>query len=120
MADQAVVDGCFLQKPFHVRIYSDDMDKNYQPSPWTTAFAALTLGLYIGIPHILMALLVCSWWSRTAMMILLVLLGTLLLPAGPLRVHSVLSSYMFLAWRRYFHFSYVFEAKCDCYKDYIM
>eukprot|EP00775_Hariotina_reticulata_P000565 gene565-839_t len=107
-------------KPEHVRVYSDEMDKDYQPSPWTLAFAALTLGLYIGVPHILLSLLIFSCWSRAALVALLVLLGTLLLPAGPLRMQSALSSYLFLAWRRYFHFSFVFEEKLDCYKDYII
>lgn len=105
--------------PENVRLYSDGMHKLYEPSLITLAIATVTLGLYIGIPHILLGLLAFSWY-RPAGIALLLLLGTLLLPAKPLRVKSVLSSYVFLCWRRYFKFSYLFEKSLDCYQDYII
>jgi hypothetical protein len=79
------------------------------------AIAVVTLGLYVGVPHILLGLLAFSWW-RPAAITLALLLFTLLLPAKPLRVPSVLNSYVFLCWRRYFKFSYLFEQSLDCYQ----
>lgn len=104
----------------HVRHYSDGMNKLYQPNLFTVALSTVTLGLYIGVPHLLMGLFVASFFSRTALTVFVLLLGTLLLPAKPLRIPSVLSSYLFLCWRRYFKFSYLFEKSLDCYQDYII
>ncbi|KAF8058472.1 DGAT2 [Scenedesmus sp. PABB004] len=104
----------------NVRHYSDGMHKLYVPNYFTLAVATVTLGLYIGIPHILLGLLAASWWWRPAAVALCVLLASLALPAGPLRVRRVLSSYLFLCWRRYFTFSYLFEHSLDCYQDYII
>eukprot|EP00882_Tetradesmus_deserticola_P010570 GHRQ01011166.1.p1 GENE.GHRQ01011166.1~~GHRQ01011166.1.p1 ORF type:complete len:170 (+),score=55.76 GHRQ01011166.1:115-624(+) len=101
--------------PENVRLYSDGMHKLYQPSLSTLAIAVVTLGLYVGVPHILLALLAFSWWRPAAITLALLLLS-LLLPAKPLRVNSVLSSYVFLCWRRYFLFSYLFERSLDCYQ----
>jgi 2-acylglycerol O-acyltransferase 2 len=101
--------------PENVRLYSDGMHKQYEPSLITKVIAVVTLGLYVGIPHILLALLFFSWWRPAAITLALLLL-TLLLPAKPLRVPSVLNSYVFLCWRRYFKFSYLFEQSLDCYQ----
>ncbi|KAF6250375.1 hypothetical protein COO60DRAFT_1465599 [Scenedesmus sp. NREL 46B-D3] len=87
--------------------------------PLAASSPLVTLGLYVGIPHILLALLAFSWWRPAAITLALLLL-TLLLPAKPLRVNSVLSSYVFLCWRRYFKFSYLFEKSLDCYQDYVI
>lgn len=101
--------------PENVRLYSDGMHKLYEPSFLTLAISVVTLGLYVGVPHILLALLAFSWW-RPAAITLGLLLVSLLLPAKPLRLPSVLSSYVFLCWRRYFKFSYLFEKSLDCYQ----
>jgi hypothetical protein len=101
--------------PENVRLYSDGMHKLYEPSFLTLAISVMTLGLYVGVPHILLALLAFSWWRPAAITLALLLLS-LLLPAKPLRVNSVLSSYVFLSWRRYFKFSYLFEKSLDCYQ----
>lgn len=100
----------------NVRHYSDGMHKLYTPSLFTRALAAVTLGLYIGVPHLLLCLLLASYWWRPAGWALLALLATLALPARPLRLQRVLSAYLFLAWRRYFTFSYLFEKSLDCYQ----
>ncbi|WIA37886.1 hypothetical protein OEZ86_014733 [Tetradesmus obliquus] len=105
--------------PENVRLYSDGMHKLYEPSFLTLAISVVTLGLYVGVPHILLALLAFSWW-RPAAITLGLLLVSLLLPAKPLRLPSVLSSYVFLCWRRYFKFSYLFEKSLDCYQDYVI
>lgn len=103
-----------------MRHYSDGMHKLYQPNFFTQAVSVVTLGLYIGIPHILLGLFFASFFSRAALIILASLVVTLALPAKPLRISSVLSSYLFLCWRRYFKFSYLFERSLDCYQDYVI
>eukprot|EP00879_Flechtneria_rotunda_P004205 GHRR01004453.1.p2 GENE.GHRR01004453.1~~GHRR01004453.1.p2 ORF type:complete len:209 (+),score=35.82 GHRR01004453.1:157-783(+) len=103
----------------NVRHFSDGMHKAYEPNIFTKAFSILTLGLYVGIPHIMLALL-CFSWYRPALIALCLMLGTLLIPAKPLRVQAVLNNYMFLCWRRYFKFSFLFEQSLGCYKDYVI
>ena len=104
----------------NVRHYSDGMSKAYSPNLATTLISAVTLAAYISIPHMMLGLFVAAFFSRTALALLAVLMATLLLPAKPLRVPSVLSSYLFLCWRRYFKFSYLFEVSLDSYQDYIV
>lgn len=96
------------------------MHKLYQPNFFTSAVSAFTLGLYIGLPHILLALFAASFFSRAALIVLALLVGSVLLPAKPVRIQSVLSSYLFLCWRRYFKFSYLFEQSLDSYQDYVI
>eukprot|EP00878_Enallax_costatus_P003819 GHUV01004035.1.p1 GENE.GHUV01004035.1~~GHUV01004035.1.p1 ORF type:complete len:485 (+),score=77.48 GHUV01004035.1:926-2380(+) len=96
------------------------MHKLYQPNFLTVAVSTITLGLYIGVPHVLLGLFAASFFSRAALIVLALLVGSLFLPAKPLRIQSVLSSYLFLCWRRYFKFSYLFERSLDCYQDYVI
>jgi hypothetical protein len=105
-----------------VRYYSDGMDKNYEPSLWTVIIARITLGLYIGVGHLHLLLFVAGFWQRYrwAWGVLAALVATLALPACPKRINSVTHSYLFLCWRRYFHFSYSFDESLDAYKDYVI
>nr|QBG05560.1 diacylglycerol acyltransferase [Chromochloris zofingiensis] len=107
------------KKTLNVRLYADGMDKHYQPNWLTKSISAVTLGIYIGWVHILGIMLLFSWYRPMAVAFILSV-GTLLLPPKPLLWRKALDSYLFLCWRRYFHFSYVFEQDLDAYKDYVI
>jgi hypothetical protein len=96
------------------------MHKAYSPNLCTLAIATVTLAAYISIPHCLLGLMVASFYSRAALAALVILMGTLLIPAKPLRVPPILRSYLFLCWRRYFKFSCLWEVSLDSYQDYII
>jgi hypothetical protein len=102
------------------RQYADGMTKLYQPNWFTVAVATVTLGLYIGIGHIILALLIGGFWNHWLWAVLTVLFSTVALPAPPRRLVCVTHSWLFLCWRRYFHFSYLFEENLDAYKDYVI
>lgn len=99
--------------------YSDGMTKDYKPNLFTKVFAAITLGLYIGIPYIILALSVASIWSLWARMLLAAIVGSAFMPLRPLFSKAVMNSYVFLTWRRYFKFSYLFDQSLDAYSDYV-
>ncbi len=63
-----------------------------------------TLALYTSWLHILLALLIASFFWRPAAITLAALVATTLLPAKPLRWQALLQSRLFESWRRYFHF----------------
>jgi hypothetical protein len=100
--------------------YSDGMDEGYEPNLFTKAFAVLTLGLYIGVPQIILALAALAFWHSWARLALLAVAASAFAPLRPLAWRSVLSSYVFLAWRRYFRFSFVFDESLNAYKDYVI
>lgn len=104
----------------NVRLYSDGMTKGYTPNACTLALATLSLAAYMSIPHLMLGLMAAAFFSRTAAWTLAALAATLLLPPKPLRVLPVLHSYLFLCWRRYFRFSYLFEESLDPHGDYII
>lgn len=100
--------------------WSDGMDEDYEPTLFTKVFAAATLGLYIGVPNIILILGVLSWWFVWARVTLGLIIGSYWLPLRPLFSRRVMNSYIFLAWRRYFKFSFVFDQSLDAYKDYVI
>lgn len=100
--------------------YSDGMDEDYEPNLATKALAFVTLGLYIGIPQLLLTLFVLCFWHAWARVALALIVGSAFLPLRPLKWTRVLSSYVFLTWRRYFKFSFVFDESLNAYKDYVI
>jgi len=100
--------------------YSDNMTASYEPTLFTKVFAAATLGLYIGVPNFMLALAVLSWWSAWARVALAVIVGTAFLPLRPLFWRRVMDSYVFLSWRRFFNFSFVFDKSLDACNDYVI
>ncbi|KAI8466329.1 MAG: diacylglycerol acyltransferase-domain-containing protein [Monoraphidium minutum] len=99
--------------------YSDGMYEDYEPNLFTKVFAFVTLGLYIGIPQIILALVTLSIWFTWARVTLALAIASAFMPLRPLKWPRVLGSYMFLTWRRYFKFSFVFDESLNAYKDYV-
>jgi hypothetical protein len=66
------------------RIYSDGMTAQYKQSLISWVVAVITLTSYTGIVHILLGLIIGSFFSRVCLCILLGLLATTWLPAKPL------------------------------------
>ena len=100
--------------------YSDGMSADYEPTLFTKAFAALTLGVYIGVPYIILLLAALSYWSAAARAGLALVFATYFVPLRPLLWRGAMESYVFLAWRRYFNFSYVFDQSLDAFNDYVI
>ncbi|GBF98537.1 diacylglycerol acyltransferase [Raphidocelis subcapitata] len=100
--------------------YSDGMPADYEPTLFTKVFAAATLGAYIGVPQIILSLAALSFWFWWARIALAALMATCYLPLRPLFWRRAASSFVFLCWRRYFHFSYVFDQSLDAYNDYVI
>jgi hypothetical protein len=100
--------------------FSDGMDEDYEPNLFTKALAVVSLGLYIGIPQILLTLFVLCFFYPWARLALLLVSGSAFLPLRPLAWRRVLGSYLFLTWRRYFKFSFVFDESLNAYKDYVI
>lgn len=110
------VDG---QSPTNVRIYTDGLSKDHKQSWGSWLVAVTTLLVYCGWLHILLGLLVGSFYSRTCLYIFLALLATLALPAKPVLWTAFCKSYVFKTWREYFNYSYLNEALLDPEKNYI-
>lgn len=65
-------------------------------------FAAITLGIYIGVPNIILSLLIASFWYTWARVGLGLIVGSYFLPLAPLFWRNMMDNYVFLSWRRYF------------------
>lgn len=65
------------------RIYSDGLTKDSKQSLISWLVAVTTLTIYTGWAHVLIALIIASFFSRTALYITLALWSTVLLPARP-------------------------------------
>jgi hypothetical protein len=109
-----------LPRPTRATRPAPRQDESYEPTLFTKAFAALTLGLYIGVPQIILTLALLSWWSPVARGLLALVAATAFLPLRPLFSSRVMHSYIFLAWRRYFKFSFVFDKTLAPYDDYVI
>ncbi|KAG2439722.1 hypothetical protein HYH02_010600 [Chlamydomonas schloesseri] len=105
--------------PTNVRIWSDGVTEHGKQSLFSSAVAMVTLFIYCGWMHVLLALVVLSFWYRWALVTVLVLYSTLLLPPKPVLWGPVCRSWIFQTWREYFKFSYVFEEVLDSKKKYI-
>jgi len=103
------------------RIYwSDGMSEDYEPTLFTKAFSAITLGLYVGVPQIILGLLIASVWSAWARLALLLVLTSAFLPLRPLFSRRFMYNYVFLSWRRYFKFSFVYDQSLEPYDDFVI
>lgn len=100
--------------------WADGMYEDYKPTLFTKVYAAITLGLYIGIPQIILALAILSWWHPWMRAFLAVVISSAFLPLRPLFSKRVMHSHTFLAWRRYFRFSYVFEQSLSATGDFVI
>lgn len=95
--------------PVNVRIYTDADGKAKRQSFLSLCVALVTLTLYCGWMHIMIGLLVGSFFSRWALLVLVLLLSTLLLPAKPVLWTGFCASPVFKTWREYFSYSYLAE-----------
>lgn len=67
-----------------------------------------------------LVLIIASFFSRTAAIIVALCLGTLLLPAKPVLWPAFNRLWIFKTWREYFRYSFLFEEKLDKGKKYIL
>lgn len=88
--------------------------------PLNALVAMITLTLYVGWMNLFMALIIASLFSRTALLIVLLCLGTLALPARPVLWPAFNKLWVFKTWREYFRYSFLFEQKLDESKRYIL
>lgn len=100
--------------------WADGMSEGYEPNLFTKVYTAATLGLYIGIPQIILCLVVASIWSSWARALLSIVVGSAFLPLRPLFSRRVMNCYTFLCWRRYFKYSYVFDKSLAPYDDFVI
>jgi hypothetical protein len=88
-------------------IYTDGDGKAHRQSFPSLIVALITLTIYCGWMHIMIGLLLASFFSRWALATLLLLLATLLLPAKPVLWTGFCASPLFKTWRAYFSYSYM-------------
>ncbi|KAG1673426.1 hypothetical protein FOA52_002191 [Chlamydomonas sp. UWO 241] len=79
----------------------------------------ITLTLYTGWLHILLAMLIGSLFSKICFGVTVLLFSTLLLPPKPVLWKAFNESWAFKTWREYFKFSYLFEEHFHHDKRYI-
>lgn len=107
------------QTPVNIRIYSDDLTKDHKQGLLSWLVAVATLTLYTGWMHVLIGLMLGSFFSRTCLYVLLALWSTTFLPAKPVLWNAFCRSWVFRTWREYFAFSYLNEATLSPGKKYI-
>jgi hypothetical protein len=88
-------------------IYTDGDGKAQRQSFASLCVALVTLTIYCGWMHLMIGLLLASFFSRWALASLLLLLSTLLLPAKPVLWTAFCASPVFKTWRAYFSYSYL-------------
>jgi hypothetical protein len=71
------------QTSLSCRIYSDGLSKDHKQSFISWAVAVTTLTIYTGWMHILIGLMLASFFSRTCLYVLLGVWATTFLPAKP-------------------------------------
>ncbi|WIA23591.1 hypothetical protein OEZ85_000302 [Tetradesmus obliquus] len=107
------------QTPVNVRVYSDGFSKDHKQSFISWAVAVTTLTIYTGWMHVLIGLMLASFFSRTCLYVLLAVWATTFLPAKPVLWNAFCRSWIFQTWREYFQFSYLNESTLDPAKNYI-
>ncbi|GFR52112.1 hypothetical protein Agub_g14625 [Astrephomene gubernaculifera] len=105
--------------PPGVRVYADGIKPDQKQNVFVTMLAAVTLSLYVGFLNYFVILLILSFFSRTALYVVLALLGTLLLPCKPVLWPAFNKLWLFKTWRHYFHYSFLIEEHLDPNKRYI-
>jgi hypothetical protein len=91
----------------HDSVYTDGDGKAKRQSLLSLSVALITLTIYCGWMHILIGLLLASFFSRWALGTLLLLMATLFLPAKPVLWTAFCASPLFGTWRSYFSYSYL-------------
>jgi hypothetical protein len=91
-------------------------------TPLGRAVAVLTLLGYVGWGHCLLALMFTCAFTRSpyAFLLLALAIGSLFIPAAPLYVRALHLGPLMRCWRRYFRFSYAFEARLDASRPYVV
>ena len=84
---------------------------NQPQHPLNALVAMITLTLYVGWMNFFMAMIIASFFSRAALLFVLICLGTLALPARPVLWPWFNKLWVFKTWREYFRYSYLFEQK---------
>ncbi len=72
------------QVPIGVRIYTDGRSKVHRQTFLRRFLSEATLGIYVGALEILGVLIILSFFSRAAQVLLLVAASTVFMPARPL------------------------------------
>ncbi|GIL50994.1 hypothetical protein Vafri_7066 [Volvox africanus] len=106
--------------PVGVRVYADGIKPDQKQNPFVTLLAATTMSIYVGFMNYFLLLVILSFWSRVALYVVLVLLGTLLLPCKPVLWPAFNRLWIFKTWRHYFHYSFLIEEPLDPKKRYII
>lgn len=101
--------------PLGKRVFVDPAcDLNSRQGFLGEAFALLTVSLYCGTVHLLLLLAAASFLSRAALLTLLGLWATVLLPVRCLWPAFVsMRNPIFTAWRRYFRYSVIIDADIE-------
>jgi hypothetical protein len=86
------------------RLYSDGRTKDFKQGLVSRLVAVVTLTLYTGWLHIMFGLCVAAFFSRAALVVLLLLLATLKLPAKPVLWPAFNRLWIFKTWREYFNY----------------
>lgn len=81
-----------------VRIYSDGLSKDHKQGIISRIVAVVTLTLYTGWLHILLGLMVASFFSRAALVVTALLFATLALPARPVLWPAFNRLWIFKTW----------------------
>lgn len=95
--------------PINERIYESNPDQS--PPLISSIIAIFSLFLYCCWPQICLLLLAMSLFFRWALLLVILLLSTLVIPAKPLLWKPFTSHYVFKTWRQYFSFSFLFEER---------
>ncbi|WIA23473.1 hypothetical protein OEZ85_000218 [Tetradesmus obliquus] len=118
-AEKAFNDGKVAELFANTRVYSDGLSKDHKQSLISWLVAVTTLTIYTGWMHILLGLMLGSFFSRSCLYLLLAIWATTWLPAKPVLWSAFCSSWVFKTWREYFSFSYLNEAELELGKRYI-
>lgn len=107
------------QVPIGVRMYTDGRSKAHRQTFLRRLVSEATLGIYVGALEILVLLIILSFVSRTALVLLLLAASTVFMPARPLWT-PFLYNPVFKLWREYFQYSVAIEEQLDPTKPYII
>lgn len=101
------------------RVYSDLSPGQKQPL-FNRIVAMATLSLYVGWPLWLVFWIIAAFYSRIALVSVVLVISTVFLPAKPVLWPAWNKLWVFKTWRQYFQYSYCFEEHLDSNKRYIL
>eukprot|EP01025_Chloroclados_australasicus_P003860 TRINITY_DN10919_c0_g1_i1.p1 TRINITY_DN10919_c0_g1~~TRINITY_DN10919_c0_g1_i1.p1 ORF type:complete len:325 (-),score=13.93 TRINITY_DN10919_c0_g1_i1:177-1151(-) len=106
------------QVPVGQVVSANELEPGQKPSLLSRIVAAVTLGLYVGWIYILIILGLLMLFSRTMIIVNILLWSTLLIPA-PMWYAPFLNHWIFETWRQYFSYSFKIEEQY-VEKEYIL